>query len=302
MYGRAREIYAASLEEIRSAGLEKRERQLLGPQGASIRVRESDKPVLNFCANNYLGLSSHPRVLEAARKALDEYGFGLSSVRFICGTQDAHKELEGAHQRVPRHRGRHPLLVLLRRQRRPLRDPARRGGRDHLRRAQPRVDHRRHPPLQGRAPPLRPRRHGRARGRAAGRRRASALRMIATDGVFSMDGDIAHARAHLRSRRQIPRDGHGRRQPRHRLHRQDRARHDRALRRASTASTSSPPRWARRWAGPRAASPPAGARSSICCASARAPTCSRTRSRRRSSGPACRCSSCCRRPPSCATA
>jgi glycine C-acetyltransferase len=94
MYGRAREIYAASLEEIRTAGLEKRERQLLGPQGASIRVRESDRPVLNFCANNYLGLSSHPRVLEAAHKALDEYGFGLSSVRFICGTQDAHRKLE----------------------------------------------------------------------------------------------------------------------------------------------------------------------------------------------------------------
>ncbi len=95
MYGRARDIYAASLEEIRSAGLEKRERQLLGPQGATIRVRESDQPVLNFCANNYLGLSSHPRVLDAARKALDEYGFGLSSVRFICGTQDAHRKLEG---------------------------------------------------------------------------------------------------------------------------------------------------------------------------------------------------------------
>jgi glycine C-acetyltransferase len=94
MYGRARDLYAASLEEIRSAGLEKRERQLLGPQGASIRVRESDQPVLNFCANNYLGLSSHPRVLEAAHRALDEYGFGLSSVRFICGTQDAHKKLE----------------------------------------------------------------------------------------------------------------------------------------------------------------------------------------------------------------
>jgi glycine C-acetyltransferase len=94
MYAHARDVYAATLDEIRSAGLEKKERQLLGPQGASIRVRETDKPVLNFCANNYLGLSSHPRVLDAARKALDEYGFGLSSVRFICGTQDAHKKLE----------------------------------------------------------------------------------------------------------------------------------------------------------------------------------------------------------------
>ncbi len=94
MYGRAKDVYAATLDEIRAAGLEKRERQLLGPQGATIRVRESAQPVLNFCANNYLGLSSHPRVLEAAHRALDEYGFGLSSVRFICGTQDAHKRLE----------------------------------------------------------------------------------------------------------------------------------------------------------------------------------------------------------------
>jgi glycine C-acetyltransferase len=94
MYGSAKEHYAKTLEEIRAAGLEKRERQLTSPQGASIRVLESAKPVLNFCANNYLGLSSHPRVLEAARRALDEYGFGLSSVRFICGTQDAHKKLE----------------------------------------------------------------------------------------------------------------------------------------------------------------------------------------------------------------
>jgi glycine C-acetyltransferase len=94
MYGRAKEHYANTVDEIRAAGLEKRERQLVSPQGASIRVRESAQPVLNFCANNYLGLSSHPRVIEAAHRALDEYGFGLSSVRFICGTQDAHKKLE----------------------------------------------------------------------------------------------------------------------------------------------------------------------------------------------------------------
>jgi len=95
MYGRAKEHYARTLEEIRAAGLEKRERLILGPQAASIKVRESAQPVLNFCANNYLGLSSHPRVVEAAHRAIDEYGFGLSSVRFICGTQDAHKRLEG---------------------------------------------------------------------------------------------------------------------------------------------------------------------------------------------------------------
>jgi glycine C-acetyltransferase len=94
MYGRAKDVVAATLAEIREAGLEKRERLILGPQAASVRVRESDRPVLNFCANNYLGLSSHPRVIEAAHRAIDEYGYGLSSVRFICGTQDAHKRLE----------------------------------------------------------------------------------------------------------------------------------------------------------------------------------------------------------------
>ena len=94
MYGSAQSHFAQALTDIRAAGLEKRERLLLGPQGATIRVRESATPVLNFCANNYLGLSSHPRVVDAARRALDEYGFGLSSVRFICGTQDAHTKLE----------------------------------------------------------------------------------------------------------------------------------------------------------------------------------------------------------------
>jgi glycine C-acetyltransferase len=96
MYEGASEVYATALGDIRAAGLEKSERQLLGAQGASIRVGEAPEPVLNFCANNYLGLSSHPRVLDAARAALDTYGYGLSSVRFICGTQDAHKRLESA--------------------------------------------------------------------------------------------------------------------------------------------------------------------------------------------------------------
>ena len=94
MYEGAAAVYGTLLDEIRAAGLEKTERQLLGAQGASIRVDASSGPVLNFCANNYLGLSSHPRVLEAAHAALEAYGYGLSSVRFICGTQDAHKRLE----------------------------------------------------------------------------------------------------------------------------------------------------------------------------------------------------------------
>jgi glycine C-acetyltransferase len=94
MFGRAKEVFGQALDHIRDAGLEKGERLILGPQGVSIRVRGCDQPVLNFCANNYLGLSSHPSVVKAAQRALDDYGFGLSSVRFICGTQDVHKRLE----------------------------------------------------------------------------------------------------------------------------------------------------------------------------------------------------------------
>lgn len=82
----------AELQEIRSSGLFKTERIIESPQGAEIIV--SGRKVLNFCANNYLGLSSHPKVLEAAKKYIDHRGYGMSSVRFICGTQDIHKELE----------------------------------------------------------------------------------------------------------------------------------------------------------------------------------------------------------------
>ncbi|MBP6641233.1 MAG: aminotransferase class I/II-fold pyridoxal phosphate-dependent enzyme, partial [Bacteroidia bacterium] len=81
------------LENIRTAGLYKKERIITSPQGAEITVSTGES-VLNFCANNYLGLSSHPAVIEAAKKAIDSHGFGMSSVRFICGTQDIHKELE----------------------------------------------------------------------------------------------------------------------------------------------------------------------------------------------------------------
>src|SRR4051812_42990588 len=94
MYTNAKSVYAAQLAEIEQAGLWKHERQITSPQAAHITT--SGKEVINFCANNYLGLSSHPRVMAAAKKALDERGYGLSSVRFICGTQDRHKELEAA--------------------------------------------------------------------------------------------------------------------------------------------------------------------------------------------------------------
>jgi glycine C-acetyltransferase len=92
MFEQARQHYEEILAEIRDAGLWKDERVITSPQGAEIAV--GGRTVVNFCANNYLGLSSHPDVIAAARRALDERGYGLSSVRFICGTQDRHKELE----------------------------------------------------------------------------------------------------------------------------------------------------------------------------------------------------------------
>ena len=90
--------FQQTLEEIRGAGLYKQERVITTPQGVAIRVQDG-REVLNFCANNYLGLADHPDVIAAAHRALDDHGFGLASVRFICGTQDLHKELEAAISR-----------------------------------------------------------------------------------------------------------------------------------------------------------------------------------------------------------
>jgi len=93
MYGKLQDQLKQELSNIEEAGLFKKERIITTPQGADIKVNTGNE-VINFCANNYLGLSSHPRVIGAAHKALDTHGFGMSSVRFICGTQDIHKELE----------------------------------------------------------------------------------------------------------------------------------------------------------------------------------------------------------------
>jgi glycine C-acetyltransferase len=93
MYGAVKEQLQATLKEIEEAGLWKPERIITTAQGAEIMTTEG-KPVLNFCANNYLGLSSHPEVIKAAHDALETHGYGMSSVRFICGTQDLHKTLE----------------------------------------------------------------------------------------------------------------------------------------------------------------------------------------------------------------
>lgn len=94
MYGKMKEHLSNALAEIKEAGLYKEERIIESPQSAAIEVK--GKEVLNFCANNYLGLSNHPRLIEGAKNMMDKRGFGMSSVRFICGTQDSHKELEAA--------------------------------------------------------------------------------------------------------------------------------------------------------------------------------------------------------------
>ncbi|MEZ4838295.1 glycine C-acetyltransferase [Flavobacterium sp.] len=93
MYGKIQQHLQHELETIQQNGLFKKERIITSPQGAEITISTGEK-VLNFCANNYLGLSSHPEVVQAAKDALDSHGFGMSSVRFICGTQDIHKQLE----------------------------------------------------------------------------------------------------------------------------------------------------------------------------------------------------------------
>src|SRR6266542_4435315 len=87
-------VLRPQLDDLRAKGLFKNERQLQGPQGPAVRV--GGRAVINFCANNYLGLANHPALVEAAHEGLRQYGYGLSSVRFICGTQDLHKQLESA--------------------------------------------------------------------------------------------------------------------------------------------------------------------------------------------------------------
>jgi glycine C-acetyltransferase len=187
---RAKDVFAAAGLAIRAAGLEKQERILLGPQGATLAVRESDRVVLNFCANNYLGLSAAPSVVAAAHATLDAYGFGLSSVRFICGTQDLHKTLE---EKVARFVGTDDAILysscfdangglfetLLDENDAVISDALNHASIiDGIRLC--RAERLRYP-------------HGdmgaleRALKESAGKR----LRLVATDGVFSMDGDVA---------------------------------------------------------------------------------------------------------------
>ena len=190
MHPESKAIFAEALEGSRAAGREKTERALVGPQGASIRVRGVDRPVLNFCANNYLGLSADPHVLQAARDSLDAFGFGLSSVRFICGTQTLHERLEA---RVAAFLGLEAAILysscfdangglfetLLDERDAVLSDALNHAsiidGVRLCRAARERYAHADMGDLE----------------RALQRTQDKRLRLIATDGVFSMDGDLA---------------------------------------------------------------------------------------------------------------
>ncbi|HWU91417.1 MAG TPA: glycine C-acetyltransferase [Kofleriaceae bacterium] len=188
MYENAKSVFAAQLADIERAGLWKHERTITSPQAAHITT--NGREVLNFCANNYLGLSSHPRVMDAARRALDERGYGLSSVRFICGTQDRHKELEAA---ISRFLGTEDTILysscfdangglfetLLGEEDAIISDALNHASIiDGIRLCKAERHRYEHDDLGDLEAKLRA---------TAGKR----LRMIATDGVFSMDGDIA---------------------------------------------------------------------------------------------------------------
>ena len=107
MYGSIQQHLQKELAEIKDAGLYKKERIITSPQDAVITISTGEE-VINFCANNYLGLSSHPEVIQAAKDTMDTHGFGMSSVRFICGTQDIHKELE---QRIAKFYGTEDTIL-----------------------------------------------------------------------------------------------------------------------------------------------------------------------------------------------
>ena len=223
--------FDAQLEELRQQGLFKSERVIASPQGGQIRANDAD--VINLCANNYLGLASHPAIREAAHRAIDRYGYGMASVRFICGTQTVHKQLEAA---LSRFLGTEDTILysscwdangglfetVLGEQRR-----------HHLRCAQSCQHHRRHPALQGTAPALRESQSRRARATPQGH--AGLPHAAHRHRRRVLDGRQHRAAARdLRSRRQVRRARHGRRLACDWLHGRRRTRHAGALRRRRT--------------------------------------------------------------------
>ena len=197
----------AELASLREQGLYKSERVLEGPQGGIVHAGGRD--LINLCANNYLGLANHPAVRAAAQRSLDELGYGMASVRFICGTQSSHKQLE---ERLARFLGTEDVILYS-----SCFDAN--GGlfetlldeRDAVisRRAEPCEHHRRHPPVQGAALPLRQQRHGRAGEVPAGGARGA--RPPDRDRRRVLHGRLRRQSArHLRARRTLRRAGHGR--------------------------------------------------------------------------------------------
>jgi glycine C-acetyltransferase len=185
---RLREVLRTQLDDLRARGLYKQERVLQGPQGSAISVAGHE--VINFCANNYLGLANHPAIVEAAHEGLRRYGYGLSSVRFICGTQELHKQLEGA---IARFLGKEDAILytscfdangglfetLLGEEDTILSDELNHASIiDGVRLCKAKRFRYRHSAMGELEQGLK---------EAAGSR----LRLIATDGVFSMDGDMA---------------------------------------------------------------------------------------------------------------
>src|SRR5438067_1764126 len=183
-----RHVLKAQLDELQSHGLYKRERHLQGPQGAAIQV--NGREVINFCANNYLGLANHPAIVQAAHEGLDRYGYGLSSVRFICGTQELHIQLE---QAIARFLGKQDTILssscwdangglfetLLGEEDTILSDELNHASIiDGIRLCKARRFRYRHSDMSDLERGLKD---------ASG----SPVRLIATDGVFSMDGDMA---------------------------------------------------------------------------------------------------------------
>ena len=279
------------LAEITEQGLYKRERVITTPQGAWVDA--DGRRVINLCANNYLGLSNHPDVVAAAAEGLRTHGFGLSSVRFICGTQDIHTELEARISAFLGTEATQLYSSCFDANGGRVRAAPRRGGRDHLRRAEPRLDHRRGAAVQGPALPLREQRHGRPRAPAG--RGPRGRRALHPDRHRRR---VQHGRPHrrppgdLRPGRGALGDGDGRRQPRRRVRRRARPRDARAPRR--DGPRRHPHRHARQ--GPRRRQRRlrvlAARRSSTCCASAPGPTCSPTPSPPPSWRPASGCWTC----------
>ena len=277
MYGKVQYYFEDKIAEIRRAGLYKSERVIVGPQQANVSVAGGNS-VLNFCANNYLGLANHPAVVQAAQQALQNWGYGLASVRFICGTQSIHKQLE---QRLSAFLGTEDTILY------GSCFDANGGLFETLFDAEDAIisDELNHASIidgvrLSKAVRYRYRNGDMDDLEAKLQESASARhRVIATDGVFSMDGyfakldeicdladkydamvmvDDSHAVGFIGE--------HGRGTP--------------ELCGVEGASTSSPAHWARRWEAPAEDTPAAAKRSSNCSGSGRGPISSRTPLRR----------------------